>query len=202
MERNENTAEISGFITSPFEFNNECNGEKFYRATVAVKRQSGNTDEVPILVSGNMLASDDYSGHFVYITGNIRTYNQSNENGTKKLFIYLFCRTLEVDADVVEGINKITLRGFLCKDAVRRDTPLGRQITDILLACNRPYGKTDYIPTILWGRNARVSGDLKTGSELEILGRFQSREYIKGSTGECKTAYEVSATSLNIVNRQ
>ena len=193
-------AELSGVISSVFEECYSYGKEVFYKAILQVERMSGTYDEVPIVVSGNMLASEDYTNEFVYVTGDVRTYNKRNEDGSNSLIVHIFCKSFEVDADVDKGINVINLHGFICKGPYERVTPLGREITDFVLAVNRKCGKSNYIPCIAWGRNAKAIGKLNCSSEIEVTGRFQSRNYVRYSTQEARVAYEISVNALAIID--
>lgn len=199
-----NKVMLAGKITSPFEFQMEYKGEYFYRTTLQVKRQSGQCDFIPLLLSERLLDdTKDYEGQPVCVTGQFRSYN-SHEQTKTYLLLHAFVKELDIlDSDEEAGsMNEIFLQGFLCKAPVYRKTPLGREIADVLLAVNREYGRTDYIPCIMWGRNARfASSRLKVGNQIQITGRIQSREYEKMEANEKvkKRAYEVSVFRFNLV---
>lgn len=173
--------------------------------TLAVKRLSKEVDLLPIIVSDRLLdVSQDYTGFTMHVSGQYRSYN--NVKGDKKglslsVFVRDFCF---LSADLVDArkSNIITLKGFICKQPIYRKTPLGREIADLLLAVNRPYGKSDYIPCITWGRDARYAAGFEVGAAVEITGRIQSREYSKcleGGAVEIRTAYEVSVSKINLI---
>lgn len=199
-----NQVTISGEIASGFNFSHETYGEKFYIVDVNVQRMSDACDIIPATVSERLIdVYDDYTGQFVSVTGQLRSYNK--QYGEKKrLVLSVFAQEFDLLGEDVEinNDNHIFLDGYICKEPIYRKTPFGREIADILLAVNRPYGKSDYIPCICWGRNARYAGNLKVGERCAIEGRIQSRIYIKtlddGSTEE-RTAYEVSVSKLEVV---
>ena len=198
-----NQVVVGGTITKEFEFNNELFGEKFYVTTVSVKRTSGAEDLIPIMVSERLVSvNEEWSGTFVAVSGQFRSYNL-HENEKNRLILSVFAREFEV-LEKEENINKIFLDGFLVKPPIYRGTPLGREITEILLAANRPYGKSDYIPCIIWGRNARFASGFEVGTHLMINGRIQSREYTKcypDGTEETRIAYEVSVSRVEEIGK-
>lgn len=200
-----NRAEITGEIVSNFKFSHETYSEGFYLANVAVERVSGAKDIIPIMVSERLVDVEaDWTGRFVKISGNFRSFN--NHEGEKShLILSVFVRDIEVwedDGAEMPGYeDRIFLDGYICKQPNYRKTPLGREITDILLATNRPYGKSDYIPCIFWGRNARFAGELEIGTRLKAWGRIQSREYQKRVSDdevETRVAYEVSVQKMEV----
>lgn len=203
-----NQVTISGEVVSDFEFSHECYGEGFYTAKVESKRESGAKDIISIMVSERLVdVKADWIGQYVRISGQFRSYNRHDENG-RHLVLSVFAREFEVFEEVAYGDisrnydNQIFLDGYICKNPTYRKTPLGREIADILLAVNRPYGKSDYIPCIAWGRNARFAESLEVGKRLKICGRTQSRKYYKklsDEEGETRTAYEVSVGKLEVV---
>lgn len=162
-----------------------------------VKRLSDSEDRIPVMVSERLVdVTQDYIGEYVEIHGQFRSYNRHEEKHNR-LVLSVFSRELKFveEEDETVPVNQIFLDGYICKPPVYRKTPLGREIADVLLAVNRPYGKSDYIPCICWGRNARYMGTCGTGTHIILQGRIQSREYNKkvGNQVEKKTAYEVSA---------
>ena len=197
---NHNQVEVAGRISSSFEFSHEMFGEGFYTVKLLVNRLSEATDEIPLLVSERLLdVTKDYSGSLVKACGQFRSYNKHEEN-KNHLVLSVFVRDIEF-LDSMDNVkpNQIILDGFICKQPVYRMTPLGREICDILLAVNRSYGKSDYIPCICWGRNARFAGNLEIGSRIQLIGRIQSREYqkrIDENTTMKRIAYEVSVNKL------
>ena len=201
-----NQATISGEIVSDFEFSHELFGEKFYVAKLASKRKSGAIDTIPIMVSERLAdVKADWIGQYVRISGQFRSYNRHEENRSR-LILSVFARELEVleDGGTIKPIdeNDVFLDGYICKQPTYRETPLGREIADLLIAANRFYGKSDYIPCICWGRNARFASSFEAGEHVIIWGRIQSREYCKkifDNEVETRTAYEVSVSKLEVM---
>lgn len=196
-----NNVELCGILESKFEFNHEVLGEKFYLCYVKIKRLSETYDAVKCLVSEKLIdVSKDMSGMNAKIQGSYRSYNKQ-ENGKTSLELYVFVKEISVnETQEIEFANNITLSGYLVKEPVfRRTTMSNRDIADIIIAVNRQYKKTDYIPCILWGRDARFISQFDIGSKVELTGRIQSRKYLKKlSETEIieKTAYEVSVNKI------
>lgn len=196
-----NVAEVTGEITSEPEFSHETYGEKFYVMMLDVERASGAMDNIPLTISDRLFELDDtYIGKRVHVSGQFRSYNKGN-----RLILSLFVRDIEELDDMQSDlkVNSISLDGYICKAPKYRKTPLGREIADALIAVNRGYGKSDYIPCIAWGRNARFAEQLEIGTHVEITGRIQSRKYSKrylDGTEEERTAYEVSASMIAIID--
>ena len=196
-----NVAEVTGVITSEPEFSHETYGEKFYVMMLDVERASGVMDNIPLTISDRLFELDDtYTGKRVHVSGQFRSYNKGN-----RLILSLFVRDIEELDDMQSDlkVNSISLDGYICKAPKYRKTPLGREIADALIAVNRGYGKSDYIPCIAWGRNARFAEQLEIGTHVEITGRIQSRKYSKrylDGTEEERTAYEVSASMITIID--
>ena len=196
-----NQVVIMGEIVSDFAFSHEIFGEGFYMVDVRVERLSDSIDIIPLMVSERLLdVNGDYKGMYIMVNGQFRSYNRHEER-KNKLVLSVFAREIEFVDEIGESTksNQIYLDGYICKEPVYRKTPLGREIADLLLAVNRPYGKSDYIPCIAWGRNARYAAGFEVGSRVRIWGRVQSREYTKKlSESECekRTAYEVSVSKL------
>lgn len=215
MRETNNSAYISGVIAEEFCYSHEIYGEKFYTSTVDVERKSGVIDKVPIMVSerladvGSLLigdgdVTDKWVGERVYIYGQFRSFNKHDGN-RNHLILHLFAREFFCIDDIGHDDNSIELDGFICKEPIYRKTPYGREICDILLAVNRPYGKSDYIPCICWGRNAKFAGTLEVGIRLQVQGRIQSREYFKEISegySERRTAYEVSISQMEVVESE
>lgn len=203
MNIENNQVTIVGEIVSGFTCNHEIYGESFYMAGISVERTSGSCDMVPVMVSDRLInVKEDCIGKLVSVTGQFRSYNKCEES-KKKLVLSVFAREIEFLDEIQEstGTNQIYLNGFICKEPIYRKTPLGREITDLLLAVNRPYGKSDYIPCICWGRNARYANHFKVGERCAVWGRIQSREYEKSlgnGMQETRTAYEVSVSRLEV----
>ena len=196
-----NQVSIMGKIASGFTFSHQVYGEGFYLVDVLVKRLSDSEDRIPLMVSERLVdVTQDYEGEYIMVQGQFRSYNRHEEK-KNRLVLSVFVRELsfvEEEDDAVKT-NQIFLDGYICKPPVYRKTPLGREIADLLLAVNRPYGKSDYIPCICWGRNARYASAFEVGGHVLIWGRIQSRGYIKKlseSQTEKRTAYEVSVSKL------
>ncbi|MBO5060196.1 MAG: single-stranded DNA-binding protein [Clostridia bacterium] len=198
-----NRAEVIGTVADEPEFSHEIYGEKFYTFTLRIPRLSGISDNVKIMVSDRLLSDIALSvGDLIEVDGQFRSYN-SYENGDNRLVLTVFAKDL-MYADTTEekNPNSLYLNGFICKAPVYRTTPFGREITDLLLAVNRSYNKSDYIPVIAWGRNARYCKNINVGDNIKIWGRIQSRVYQKHiSEDEAieKTAYEVSVSRMELV---
>ncbi len=202
-----NQVSVAGEVISEFTFSHEVFGEGFYLLEVLVGRLSNSYDVIPVMVSERLIdVKGNYKGKFVEVSGQFRSYNR-HEDSKNRLVLSVFAREIKVTEEEAEGSkpNYIFLDGFVCKPPVYRKTPLGREIADILLAVNRPYGKSDYIPCICWGRNARFAESFEVGGHIQVWGRIQSREYQK-KTGETdfekRVAYEVSVSKLEYVNNE
>lgn len=203
---------LVGKVTSEKRFSHEIYGEKFYIFDMEVPRLSDTTDVIPVTASERIINDELLTlGNKLIVKGQFRSYN-SYENEKNKLILTVFAKDVisandikEEDKEEMERTsNKVTLIGYICKKPIYRQTPFGREIADILLAVNRAYNKSDYIPSIAWGRNARFSQNLPTGTEVKIVGRVQSRNYEKkheDGTIENKVAYEVSIASLEVINQ-
>ena len=204
---------LVGKVTSDKRFSHEIYGEKFYIFDLSVPRLSGNADVIPVTISERLLTTQDvFIGAKLQIDGQFRSYN-SYDNEKNKLILTVFVKDVqfleenqeeeeEVRRDVVS--NEVVLDGYICKKPIYRKTPFGREISDILLAVNRAYNKSDYIPCIAWGRNARFCENIPVGTEVRIIGRVQSRQYEKkyeDGTSEIKIAYEVSLASLEVIDQ-
>ena len=197
---------LIGKIISDKTFSHEIYGESFYVFNLEVPRLSGNEDIIPITISERLIANFDLTiGRKVVIEGQFRSYN-SYENEKNRLVLTVFAKDIiDYKEEQEENVsNEVVLNGYVCKKPIYRKTPFGRQISDILLAVNRAYNKSDYIPCIAWGRNARFCENMEVGTEVKIVGRVQSRTYEKkfedGRT-EQRVAYEVSIGSLEVINK-
>ena len=193
---------LTGTVLSELEFSHRTYGEAFYILILGVLRKSGYEDHIRLMISERLIGHRQIlPGHPLRVSGQIRTYNQECE-GKNKLNIVVFVRELEILEEEAPHENHVKLEGFICKIPVRRASPLGREICDIMLAVNRMYHKSDYIPCIAWGRNAVYTSELQVGCRIELEGRIQSREYKKrdeaGNITE-KTAYEVSVITVSAV---
>lgn len=199
-----NQVVIMGEIVSDFTFSHEIFGEGFYMVDVSVERLSDSIDIIPLMVSERLLdVNGDYKGMYIVVNGQFRSYNRHEER-KNKLVLSVFAREIEFVEEIGENTksNQIFLDGYICKDPIYRKTPLGREIADLLLAVNRPYGKSDYIPCICWGRNARFASNFEVGARCAVWGRIQSREYMKKLSEdqlEKRVAYEVSVSKLELV---
>ena len=201
---------LVGKVTSDKRFSHEIYGEKFYIFDLEVPRLSGNADIIPITISERLLEAEGLEiDKKVIIEGQFRSYN-SYQNERNKLVLTVFAKDVKFVENQDEEIqaskdfvsNEVILNGYICKKPIYRQTPFGREIADLLLAVNRAYNKSDYIPCIAWGRNARFCENIEVGTEVKIVGRVQSRTYEKkyeDGTSETKIAYEVSISSLEIV---
>lgn len=195
MEQIINQIRLCGSMMSPPRLSHENHGKRFYTFPMEVPRLSGTTDTLQIIVSEEtMEQGDPCEGGQLLITGQIRSFNRRTEEG-RKLLISVYAETLSTCED--EAQNEVYLQGAICKEPVFRRTPLGREICDVMLAVNRPYNRTDYLPCILWGRTAEEISMLPVGAIIALTGRLQSRAYLKQlDTGrEQRIAYEISALS-------
>ena len=211
LENNQLT--LIGKVTSEKTFSHEIYGEKFYIFNLSVPRLSGNSDIIPITISERLLVEQDLSiGKNVIIEGQFRSYN-SYQNKRNKLILTVFAKEIKFAENQEEDFipskecasNEVILDGFICKKPVYRKTPFGREIADVLLAVNRAYNKSDYIPCIAWGRTARFCENMAVGTEVRVVGRVQSRQYEKkfeDGTSEIRIAYEVSVASLEVLNEE
>jgi len=200
-----NQVAIMGKIASQFTFSHQVFGEGFYLVDVLVRRLSDSEDCIPIMVSERLVdVKQDYEGEYIQVNGQFRSYNRHEEK-KNRLVLSVFAREISFVEEEDEALksNQIFLDGYICKPPVYRKTPLGREIADLLVAVNRPYGKSDYIPSICWGRNARYASAFQVGGHVLVWGRIQSREYMK-KIGETETekriAYEVSVSKLEYVD--
>lgn len=195
---------LSGQIASDFTYSHQVYGEAFYSFKLCSKRLSDTYDTLPVTISERLLIDiEAKTGQFVTITGQLRSYNNYSE-GKTHLILTVFAKDITINEEKTKDINNIQLNGFICKAPVYRTTPFGREISDILLAVNRAYNKSDYIPIICWGRNAKFSSNLVIGSNIMITGRMQSRSYQKKiSEDEVieKTAYEVSVSKIELLSK-
>ena len=207
-----NSLILVGRVADDKKFSHEIYDEKFYTFNLSVARLSGNTDLIPITISERLFKDEDLTiGNQIKIEGQFRSYN-TYENEKNRLYLTVFVKEFvlleEQDEDVDskdELTNEISLVGYICKPPIYRQTPFGREISDILIAVNRAYNKSDYIPCIAWGRNARFCSKMEVGTEIKVTGRIQSRSYEKkhedGSVEE-RVAYEVSISNLELVDSE
>jgi len=203
-----NVIKMGGVVASELELSHEIYGEKFYRFYIEIDRLSGQKDKIPVIISERLIDVDDFNiGKVIFIEGQYRSYNKMDENSRSRLILSVFVKDinqLEV-SESVKTVNELTITGTVCKRPIYRKTPLGRDIADILLAVNRSYNKSDYIPCIIWGRNAKYCEHLETGTTVKVVGRVQSREYEKkheDGTVENRVAYEVSVSKFEIIKNE
>ena len=196
-----NKVTVIGQVVSDFTFSHEVFGEGFYMVDLAVNRLSDQEDRIPLMISERLIdVTLDHRGQTLEAVGQFRSYNR-HEGSKNRLVLSVFVREIRFLEEFTDytKTNQIFLDGFICKDPIYRKTPLGREIADLLIAVNRPYGKSDYIPCIAWGRNARYASAFEVGSRVRIWGRVQSREYTKKLSeleSEKRVAYEVSVSKL------
>lgn len=196
--------EVCGKIKENIKYSHSFLGEKFYFFKVSAKRLSGTKDIIPVIASERIGIEKIKEGDRVKIIGSLRSHNLHKENKTK-LKIFVFAENMYFENVQDNDVNKIDFEGCLCKKPVFRTTPLNREIADILLASNRRYGKSDYIPCIAWGRNAKYISEFDTGCKFRFRGRVQSREYIKitqEEKRETKVAYEVSIETMEVLESE
>ena len=200
-----NQVTIIGEIAGKFVFSHEVFGEGFYMVEVEVKRLSNSEDRIPLMISERLIdVTQDYTGEYIMVHGQFRSYNRHEEQ-KNRLVLSVFVREISFMEEEPDGTktNSIWLDGYICKEPIYRKTPLGREIADLLLAVNRPYGKSDYIPCICWGRNARFASAFEVGEHVQVMGRIQSREYMKKITeteSQKRVAYEVSVSKLECMD--
>ena len=188
---------LAGLVTEEPIFSHEVHGEKFYRFRLLSSRQSGNCD-ITVCIVPEIIKNGISEGNKVKVFGEIRTRNV-HENDKNHLEITVFVKEVLL---YEEDENNVELDGFICKEPTYRETPFGRKITDLIVASNREYFKSDYIPCIAWGRNAIRASEFNVGTRVKVLGRLQSREYkkkIDDGTYEVRTAYELSAYMIDVV---
>lgn len=192
--RKNNQVTVIGEVVSTFNYSHKVHGEAFYTVMLSMERESGVKDVIPVMMSERLMdVTQDYRGNYLKVQGEYRSFDRYD---TRKLDLNVFALEAEdAEPSCTARNNEIILCGTICKEPIYRKTPLDREIAEILLAVNRPYGKSDYIPCIIWGRNARYAGNLKVGTKVRATGRIQSREYKKtlpDGTEEIRTAYEAS----------
>lgn len=198
---------LVGKVTSEKEFSHEIYGESFYNFNLEIPRLSGISDIIPITISERLISNFDLSiGKNVVIEGQFRSYN-TYEDTKSRLVLTVFVKEIREkgEEEEIKVPNEVQLVGHICRKPIYRKTPFGREIADILVAVNRAYNKSDYIPCITWGRNARFCEDMPIGTELKLVGRVQSRPYEKkheDGTVESRVAYEVSISSLEFDNKE
>ena len=202
MDNNQVT--IVGTVDSEFTYSHEVFGEGFYMLEVVVSRRSHMEDRIPLMVSERLVdVKESCMGKIVEVHGQFRSYNK-HEEGRNRLILSVFVREFSFvgEEGTLTRPNSIYLDGYICKPPVYRMTPLGREIADLLMAVNRPYGKSDYLPCICWGRNARFAGKFEVGTHIHLWGRIQSRTYqkrLEDDVVEKRTAYEISVNKIECV---
>lgn len=200
-----NVASLAGKIVSKPVFSHEVYGEGFYSVPLEVRRLSDSYDNIPVLFSERLVSPDLLlEGLYAQVDGQFRSYNNFNSTDGHKLMLTVFAREITLSDEEVEpkNPNQVTLNGYVCRKPMYRTTPFGREISDILLAVNRAYNKSDYIPCIAWGRNARFAGSFEVGDNIRVWGRIQSRSYQKRLSEtevEERVAYEVSISKMEVV---
>lgn len=200
-ELESNSVNLIGRITGNLDFSHEVNGEKFYKAYMAVERMSDKIDTIPLTISDRILKPDEsYDGKVAEIAGQFRSFNK-HVGDRKVTSLFVFVKSINfIDGEFDKATNnKIHLEGHICKQPIYRKTPMNREVTDVILAVNRSYGKTDYIPCIAWGRNATFVSKMAVGDSMVLDGRIQSREYTKKISDtefETRTAVEVSISRI------
>ena len=206
---------LVGKVTGEKKFSHEIYGERFYIFNLSIPRLSGNSDIIPITVSERLINEETLQEvKKLLVKGQFRSYN-SYENEKNRLILTVFAKDIveveesnEEESEIVKKdviTNEVVLIGFICKKPIYRQTPFGREISDLLLAVNRAYNKSDYIPCIAWGRNARFCQNLEVGTQVKVVGRVQSRTYEKkheDGTVETRVAYEVSVGSLEVIEEK
>ena len=200
-----NYVRITGYVDK-FIYNHTAYDERFYSSFVHSQRRSGTVDDIPVIASEYLVKKDDLDGKYVEIDGEFRPMNMEVE-GKSKLILQLFVKNIRIvkTKESADDENEIILDGFLVKNPIYRVTPNGRQIADMMIAVNRPFGRSDYIPCICWGGSAKWVKKLEVGTGISIQGRIQSREYIKRLSedeSEIRTAYEVSISQMEVVESE
>ena len=206
---------LVGKVTGEKKFSHEIYGERFFIFNLEIPRLSGISDLIPITISERLINDDTLQeGRKLLVKGQFRSYN-SYESEKNRLILTVFAKDVKVIEEEEEKneeeneisrkdiiTNEVVLIGYICKKPIYRQTPFGREIADVLLAVNRAYNKSDYIPCIAWGRNARFCQNLEVGAQIKLVGRVQSRTYEKkheDGTVETRVAYEVSVGSLEVI---
>ena len=203
MENPSNRIVAVGRLEGGLELSHEVMNEPFYTGTLLVKRLSGAVDRLPVTIPGKLMGLLPQEDAQLMLTGQVRSYNKVVE-GAGRLMVTLFAQSIAPSPDN-ETLNRVSLTGVLCKPPVYRSTPFGREICDMMLAVNRSFGKSDYIPCIAWGRNAQYASRFGVGDRVRLTGRLQSREYQKLlESGEylSRNAYEVSCFTLEAADAE
>lgn len=204
MKKETNKAIISGEIIEEFCQIQGTRNAKLFSSKIKVYRISGVADIIPIIISGKLLNDNSWKGKFVWIEGEFRSHNKRTKDGNK-VSLYVYPEKFRECLPFESGDNSIILDGFLCKNPIYRSTKIGWEISDMMVAVNRPNGGADYIPCISWGMDARYAETLDIGTHLKITGRIQSREYFKRIDNEYfeqRTAYEVSVSQMEVMESE
>ncbi len=205
MVTENNVISLVGTVTDGPDYSHNARNENFYKIFVSTPRLSGTNDILPVTISEKLTTEWLCKGAKVKITGQLRSYNKKTESGYH-LILTVFVKEIALAEDKeVESANEIYLNGYICKPCLYRKTPSGREITDLFIAVNRAFNRSDYIPAIAWGRNAVLAARLKIGANIQIWGRLQSREYVKhisDTEGEPRTVYEVSIVRMDEIFSQ
>ena len=198
MNKTNDSVTLGGKICSDIRYAHSIYGEDFFSFFISVKRLSGYEDILPVTAPLRTLPSGVARGSRIKLKGQLRSYNKLID-GANRLVLTIFAT--HIDLEKTEDINEIAFEGYLCKPSVYRVTPFKREISDLLLAVNRAYNKSDYIPCITWGKSAKLCSNLPVGSKLWVVGRIQSREYEKQTVQgvERRTAYEVSISHVEVI---
>ncbi|GAA0864525.1 single-stranded DNA-binding protein [Paraclostridium tenue] len=199
LKEDTNIVNLRGELEEELTFSHEIFGEKFYSTKIKIHRLSDTYDILPITISERLLQEINLNeNNLIDVVGQLRSYNK-NIDSKNKLVLTVFAREIKAVEEDTKDPNSIFLDGYICKNPIYRKTPLGREITDLLVAINRPYNKSDYIPSIVWGRNAKFAKNLKVGDRIQMWGRVQSRDYEKkldNGDVEKRVAYEVSISKI------
>ena len=192
---------VTGYVDK-FVYDHTAHDERFYSSFVHSQRRSGTVDDIPVIASQYLIHKKDFAGKYVEIEGEFRSMNV-HTGERSRLVLQLFVKSIRIvkAKESVDDENEIILDGFLVKNPIYRVTPNGRQIADMMIAVNRPFGRSDYIPCICWGGSAKWAENLEVGTEIFVQGRIQSREYIKRLSedeSEIRTAYEVSIGRMRV----
>ena len=197
-----NFISLQGIVEGDVSYSHSVLDEEFFKFKLNVSRLSGAVDSLPVTVPKKLLENLQLSdGDRISLTGQLRSYNKYQENRTR-LIITAFAKSIEEERAEEDNPNNVILNGYVCKEPTYRKTPFGREITDVIIAVNRAFNRSDYIPTICWGKNALLCRDLPVGTNVLIKGRLQSREYTKrnGEDFEIRTAYEVSVGEIEEIS--
>lgn len=169
------------------------NGSRLYATTIDVTRVSGIVDKITVAIP-EKLYTETISERII-VRGSLRTFNDSRH----KLILYVLAESIS-PANDVHDTNLLTLSGNLCKKTVFRKTPLGREITELLIANNQydndGHSIPSYIPSICWNANARAAEEYSVGDWLLVKGRIQSRVYEKTNDSGESTEYTVNELSI------